>query len=149
MRHSARFFLSLAVTSLVLAACSGTTAPDRELRAARALWNQRGPTSYDITVARYCECLSSGPVLVSVRDGLVVSRTYLSNSTDVGLEYAEGYPTIEGLFGRIDDARRQHAASVDVQYDPSFGFPSMISIDYSRPAVDDEVTYRAYDFHQR
>jgi hypothetical protein len=135
----------------MLAACNGTTAPDWELRAAQARWSQRGLPSYDITVSRGCECLpeSTGPAVVSVRDGIVVSRTYVSNGAPVGLAYAESYPTVEGLFKKIDDARRQNPASLEVDYDPTFGYPRRIAIDYDRQMVDDEIVYYASDFHQR
>lgn len=150
MPHLARA-LVLSTVAVTLAACRGTTAPDRELRAAQVLWNQRGPASYDITVSLSCECTNemTGPVVVSVRDGLVTSRTYVSTGATVGLSYAEHFLTVEGLFRKIDDARSRNPASLEVRYDPAFGFPSLISIDYNRQYADDEIVYRAYDFHER
>ena len=148
MRHQA-FLAREALVALV--ACSGTTSPDRELRAAQALWGQRGLTSYDITVTVSCECTAemTGPVVVSVRDDIVTSRTYVSNGAAVGLAHAELFPTIEGLFAKIEDARQRDAASLDVDYDPVFGYPSRIAIDYNRQYADDEIIYTAKDFHQR
>lgn len=151
MRHLARPFAPCAIAAVTLAACSGTTAPDWELRAAQARWSQRGPSSYDITVSRGCECLpeATRPAVVSVRDGIVTSRTYVGDGAPVGLAYAELYPTVEGLFRKIDDARQHHAASVDVVYDPVLGYPTRISIDYNFQTADDEIFYNAYAFHQR
>lgn len=148
MRHLAPFS---AIAVFMLSACGGTTAPGWELRAAEARWSQRGLASYDITVSRGCECLpdATRPAVVSVRDGIVTSRTYVSDGTPVGLAYAELYPTVEGLFRKIEDARRQNPAALDVEYDPVLGYPTRIAIDYNRQTADDELFYHAYDFHQR
>ena len=144
----------LAVISLVataLAACSASTAPDFELRAARALWQQRQLASYDVTVSRSCECTAqmSGPVVVAVRSGEIVSRTYVMTGAAVEQRYASLFPSIDGLFATIDDARRRNAASVVVEYDRTLGFPTLIAIDYERMMADDEITVRATDLRVR
>jgi hypothetical protein len=151
MRILSRTIARTLLVTAVIAGCSGATAPDRELKAARALWQQRHPASYDITIARSCECTAEmgGPVIVSVRDGVVVSRTYVATGAAVGSSYTELFPTIDGLFARIDDARSRNAASLDVNYDSEFGFPALIAIDYDRVMVDDEISYRATDFQLR
>jgi hypothetical protein len=41
----------------------------------------------------------------------------------------------------IRDALARQAARVEVTYDPTFGFPTRISIDYDAVTVDDEVIY--------
>ena len=134
-----------------LAACSGATSPDLELTAARLRWQQRQPASYDITVSRSCECTpaSIGPVVVAVRDGVVVSRTYVATGAPVAPTLADVFPAVEGLFAIITDAQRRHAASVVVHYDGELGFPSVISIDYNRQAVDDEFSISANNFVAR
>jgi uncharacterized protein DUF6174 len=151
MRTTSLTFACLAAAAATLGACGGPTAPERQLLAARVKWERARPAAYTITVARWCECTQemSGPVVVSVRDGIVESRTYVASAAAVTPPYADLFPSIDGLFERIDDARRRRAASVDVTYDPVFGFPTVISIDYDRVMVDDELTYRATDFRPR
>ena len=150
-----RYLLSTSAGSILaifaVAACSNSTAPERAQRAAENLWAQRGPASYDITVSRGCECLpdATRPAVVSVRDGIVTSRTYVSDGATVGLTYAESYPTVDGLFKKIDDARRQNPATLNVDYDPVLGFPTRIAIDYNLQMADDELYYQVSDFHQR
>ena len=151
MRVTSLTFACLAAGATILGACGGPTAPKRQLQAARLKWERARPAAYTITVARWCECTQemSGPVVVTVRDGAIESRTYVASAAAVGPTYADLFPSIDGLFERIDDAHRRRAASVDVTYDPGFGFPVTISIDYNRIMADDELTYRATNFHPR
>src|SRR5919109_2652626 len=90
----------------ILTACDNPMAPERELQFARWRWAAQHPTSYSLTVARWCECLPAwtGPVVVVVRDGQVESRHYVSSGDPVPSALAEGFPTVEGLFARIDEA---------------------------------------------
>lgn len=144
-----RIAMALLATPLLatLTACGGATGPERELTAARALWAQREPASYSISVARWCECLPemSGPVVVTVRDGLVESRHYATTGAPVPPTYADLFPSVDGLFERIEAARHQPVARLDVRYDPAFGYPVRIAIDEDAVMADDEVTYDAKD----
>jgi hypothetical protein len=146
-----RLGLAAALLTFTLAACSSATAPGRDVALARARWAQRGPASYSITVARSCECLDewTGPVVVIVRNGVVESRHYTRDGAAVPPQYADLFPSVEGLFGIIETARREGAAQLDVSYDPTFGYPARIAIDWHATHVDDEVTYRASDLLPR
>jgi hypothetical protein len=151
MRLTSLTFACLAAAAATLGACDGPTAPERQLQVARLKWERTRPAAYTVTVARLCYCLIEvvGPAIVSVRDGVVESRTYVANGAAVSPAYAEYFPTIDGLFEVIEDARRQRADAIDVTYDPAFGFPTVISIDYIRAAADDEIAYRATSFEWR
>jgi len=150
MRLTSLTFACLAAAAAAtLGACDGPTSPERQLQAARLKWERTRPAAYTFTIARYCFCApGGGPVIVSVRDGVVESRTYAANGAAVAPAYAEYFPTIDGLFEVIEDAR-QRADAIDVTYDPAFGFPAVISIDYIRTSADDEITYRATSFQPR
>jgi hypothetical protein len=139
--------LMLAVTS-----CSGdvsTTSPvPIDLAAARRRWVQFAPAAYQITVGRSCFC---GPdvtraVVVMVRNGQVESRRYEDTGADVPAQIAPAYPTVDGLFDVIAEAIGQHAATVDVLYDASRGFPVSIEIDGSLMIADDEMFYGTRNF---
>jgi len=151
MRLACLTFACLAAAAVTVGACDGPTAPERQLQAARLKWERTRPAAYTITVARFCFCTQegSGPVIVSVRDGVVESRTYVNSGAAVAPTYADYFPTIDGLFEVIEDARRQGAYAINVTYDPARGFPVVISIDYERATADDELTYRATNFQPR
>jgi hypothetical protein len=138
-----------ALLGALIAACSHGTAPGWEFQAARARWHQQAPSAYTITLFRSCECTAemTGPVLVTVRDGEVVSRIYTRTGQAVPPGFVVAFPSVDGLFAIIDDAHARHAAQVNVEYDPAFGFPTTISIDYDRVMADDEIGYFATDFH--
>jgi hypothetical protein len=151
MRLASLTFACLAAAAVTVGACDGPTAPERKLQAARLKWEHTRPAAYTYTVALYCFCPQegSGPVIVSVRDGVVESRTYVNSGAAVAPTYADYFPTIDGLFEVIEDARRQGAYAINVTYDPARGFPVVISIDYERATADDELTYRATNFQPR
>ena len=126
-----------AVVLLSGAACnSGSTAPASQLASARARWARVGPASYTYTIARSCECTAemSGPVIVSVRNGVVESRQYTQTGASVTSEYANAFPTVEGLFALVDEAIRNGTKPLTVQYDPTLGYPTRIAL--GDPAVD-------------
>jgi hypothetical protein len=146
-----RLGLAAALLTFTLAACRSATAPERDLALARARWAQHGPASYSITVGRSCECLPEmmGPVVVTVRNGVIESRHFTRDGGAVPAEYVELFPSVEGLFGIIERARREGAAQLDVSYDPTLGYPVRIAIDWHATHVVDEVTYQASDLLPR
>jgi len=149
MRLTSLTFACLAAAA-TLGACDGPTAPERQLQAARLKWERTRPAAYAITIARYCFCApGGGPVIVSVRDGVVESRTYVNSGAAVAPTDADYFPTVDGLFEVIEDARRQGADAINATYDPTRGFPVVISIDYVREIADEELSYRTTNFQPR
>ena len=147
--RSVRLAILIGPLIVGLAACDGATGPGLELALARARWAQRGPPSYTITVARLCECLETGPVEVTVQNGVIESRTLTRNGAPVPSSYAALFPSVDGLFERIDSAQRTRVARLDVTFDPTYGYPTRIEIDHFRPTVDDEVTFVATNLEVR
>ena len=76
----------------------------------------------------------SGPVIVSVRNGVVESRQYTQTGASVTSEYANALPTVEGLFALVDEAIRNGTKPLTVQYDPTLGYPTRIAL--GDPAAD-------------
>ena len=145
------YMLPLAVA---LAGCGDGTGPAfvaSELALARARWDARGPSAYEMTLFRGCECLPewSGPVVLLVRDGAVESRVYTRTGEPVDSGYAHLFPRVEGLFDYISNAAEQGAAKVEVTYHPSLGFPLSIYVDRHPRYVDDEINYVLSDFQPR
>jgi hypothetical protein len=140
----------LLVLLLALAGCSGSTGPtdaSTALAQSRVRWSRTGIIDYQFTIARVCECTpeSAGPVVVEVRDGLVVEQKYASG-VSVDPQYSDLFTSVPGLFDLIDEAIRREAAGLAVRYNPDFGYPESIQIDWVAGAVDDEVSYRVTNF---
>jgi hypothetical protein len=140
----------LLVLLVATGACSSSTGPSDQAQAlalSRARWYSSGIADYQFTIARLCECSaeSAGPVVVEVRDGEVSERKYVSGIS-VDPQYADLFTAVPGLFELIDEALRRDAAGLAVRYNPAWGYPESIQIDWVAGAVDDEVSYRITDF---
>jgi hypothetical protein len=126
---------------LLLAGCrDGVTEPTSNLARARARWARSGPADYTLTISRSCQCPpeSSGPVLVTVRGGAVVSRRYEFTGAPVAGTYAPLFPSVDGLFAKIESGLREGTRPQDIQYHPTLGYPTRFV--FGDPAVDDPVT---------
>ncbi len=139
----------LAAGLLVLAACGDGNPVGTQLilslRAAHARWQSSGIDSYEITVRRACFCGFIDPVRVRVVDGAIVSRTVVATGEPVPASYAELIPDVRGLFAIVEEAAID-ADDLDTRFDPVYGFPAEIAIDWDEVAVDDEVVYVAEGF---
>ena len=147
----------------MLAGCGGSSpsapasalaiAQTPRLEAAEKLWLTKRPVSYHIHEQRSCECLPQDTqemiVFVTRRQGAtvpnetetIVRATYASSGAEVGAATLGRVRTVQQLFALIRDAIARSAARVDVTYDPTYGFPTQITIDYDAVVADDEFTY--------
>ena len=79
------------------------------------------------------------PVVIRVQNGQVASVRYADTGLTPPAVSGASYPTIDGLFAVIENATRAPAADIQAHFDPDFGFPQSIYIDYYANAVDDEL----------
>ena len=139
----------LALTLLLAApACELSTAPGDvdSLGRARALWQARGSDSYTYTVNRSCFCVLGGrTVTVTVSNGTVSSAEHAESGTAVDAALFTYVATVPDLFDLIQSALEANPAYFFASYDPVFGYPTRIEIDYSNNAVDDELAISARD----
>jgi hypothetical protein len=148
MRRHTFIATTVAAIALAIAGCSNDPAsPGEGLAAARARWAARAPASYDMLLTKSCECLpgTSGPVSISVRNGVVVSRNYPDDGA-VPPEYAASFPAVPDLFDIIDAAVRAGTRPLDVSYDPRYGYPTRAAL--GDPAADAPL-YTISDFTVR
>lgn len=116
---------------------SGASLPDSVITA-RARWADDAPAAYRLTLHRSCFCPPEyrGPFEVVVRDGEVETVRYEGDAVDV-----ERGLSVEGLFRLIEEAYARDAERVDVQFDPTWGYPARLYIDYEAQMADEEVGY--------
>ena len=145
--------LSTLLWAALLLACDGSTGLDdtMDLAVARARWEDHGSTSYTFTLYRTCECTSAmtGPVVVTVTNGLVDARHYVDGGVPVTSGLAPVFPTIEGLFERIEAGIRESANRVDVTYHRGLGYPIRIVIVWGSWGDDGDEIYDVSDLHLR
>ena len=139
-----------AVCVATLAACSSATPrgdglPQSELGAHRRKWSARGVSSYRYTVRRVCRCAPpvTRAATVTVRDGVVRDAVYADDGTPVAPEIVRHLATVEQLFRIVQDALDRDAEELAVTYDPVYGYPRTIRVDYQKAATDDEQLYTA------
>ncbi len=139
---------SLALLTLLLAgaACEAPTAPGEidSLIAARDLWRARGSDSYTYTVNRGCFCVLGGQtVTVTVSSGAVTAAEYEGSGVAVDKALLTYVSTVPDLFDLIQAALDAKPALFAATYDPVYGYPSRIEIDYSANVMDDELAISA------
>ncbi len=119
-----------------------------QLDAALTMWQFAGLTTYDYTLTRHCFCPqeSMGPYSGTVTDGEITLVTF--EGRDVAeieflrdRPYYEVAPHPDALFDIVREAIEQ-ADDVVVTYHPQLGYPTSVSIDWIRMAVDDEIGYQ-------
>ena len=141
---------ALVIAVLALAACDdGPLAPTLRLAVAEARWEDANVDSYEMTVNYLCgECLYVGPARVTVSRGEIVSRLIVATGDALPASLADLYPDVPGLFAIVREALAD-AHELHVEYDETYGFPTVVSIDWDENAVDDEVVFRVENFAVR
>jgi len=104
----------------------------------RDIWASKNDGSYSYVLNRGCFCWPAGNYWVQVEDYKVqtVINTHTQEPLDSTL-FAE-IETIEDMFDLIDRARSEGADELDVEYSKD-GYPTSITIDWYKQAVDDEM----------
>jgi len=139
----------LSTLALVSGACAIITGPgdgydgeQDDLARARRTWNNNRIEDYEFVVRRNCFCALGGvSVLVVVQNDIVVAREVDGTGAPIPGNLAYAYPSIDGLFGVIQDAIDQRAYEIETDYDRDYGFPTDFYIDYRRGVADDEEGY--------
>jgi predicted small secreted protein len=147
--------LLLLVLAIVLSACTtiaNAGQPKSEVEQARDKWQAANISHYRFNLRLGCFCAFSQdmPLVIEVKDGQVISMKYQSGKeVEPGnLEYFQRFATMDQLFDEIAndfqiqgnvDATGDKADEVKVTYDETYGFPTQISIDFIKDAVDDEL----------
>ena len=141
--------LTLLLLVLILSACS---VGETELSRNQNKWQDANITHYrfELTVGCFCPFRSQMPVTVEVQNGEIVSMIDVNgetlSTTDPMNEFIVKYATIDRLFSELASDSVQKADKLTVSYDPTYGFPSDVNIDFIELAMDDELHLSASAF---
>jgi hypothetical protein len=94
----------------------------------------------------FCGFETSGPVVVSVRNGVVTSRRYVLSGADVSAGYTSAYPSVDELYVILEEAVARGADRLEVFYEPTYAYPASVAIDYEIDTADDERFYTIGSF---
>jgi len=141
--------LGLAV-ALAGLGCGSTISPSEDqLLAAEQRWADTGPSSYSMLITRSTLVGASIAAKVTVTNGVVSERLYIdvdgNPTTPVPASQAADYPDVPGLFLLVRQAFDE-AQSANVSFDPTYGFPNSIVINYDRVTIEDDVTIAVTQF---
>lgn len=130
----------LFVVVLTLSACGGRSTFQQN----QEKWESQNINHYRFTVAVSCfSPFANVKVTYEVRNGQVVNQSVQTapdnpvDETQVG-DFYQPYNTIEKVFDYLGETI-QDANNTTINYDPTYGFPTLISIDWIELAIDDEM----------
>jgi Family of unknown function (DUF6174) len=135
--------ITLLLLVLVLSAYSlgGGT----ELSRNQSKWQDADITHYRFQLSVGCFCLfrSRMPLTVEVKDGEVVSMIDVNGEAfpmdDPMSDLVIKHATIDRLFSELGSDPVQEADHLTMSFDPTYGFPVEVAIDYIELAADDEL----------
>lgn len=144
-----RILLITVLAALLLSACS--VFGGMQLSNARNRWQSSSLTHYryDLHVGCFCAFVEKMPLTIEVQDGRVVSMQY-QDGTAVSAEdrqIFERYETIDKLFDFTAESQKK-ADEIKISYDPAYGFPDNVYIDFIRQAADDELSLQVTKFEK-
>jgi hypothetical protein len=135
-----RICATLALFAVLLSACS--LQANAELTRDLQKWQISNITHYrfDLSVACFCAFSQRMPLAIEVQNGKVTSMKYNDGTPVIDQEQKmfEQYGTIDALFNFTRESIAK-ADEIQVQYDPKYGYPSSVKIDFIKNAVDDEL----------
>jgi hypothetical protein len=133
----------------MLAACS---AGGSELSRNQEKWQDANITHYrfNLNISCFCAFRDQMPLTIEVLDDQIVHMATVDGTlvldTDPNYEFYAPHATIDLLFAEIDAAVKEGADSVTVTYDPTYGYPTEIAIDFSQEMADEEMYYSISGF---
>lgn len=139
MRHLAVSVIGL---STCLVACTAPLSPGEvfALADAKARWAARPFQSYTYEYSvscGFCAYFFYRPTRVSVNNGQVVGVVVVANDSAFSPQDWKYFATIDDLFARIPQyAREDWVRDVKVEYDPQWGYPTLISTP-AKPGIAD------------
>lgn len=118
-----------------------------ELKLNREKWAKASIKDYRYTFKADCFCPPdyTAARTIEVREGKVQSVTRADGKTDPA-NFTKNYGDMEYVFDLLEKAVGAKAQKMTVKYDPEFGYPASISIDYRANVSDDEIAYSVTKF---
>ena len=147
--------LILIVMALVLAACTAVgnaMGSQSEIEQNQKEWQDAAISHYryHLSISCFCVFTQDMPLIIEVQDGKVVSMEYQSGKViDPSLlELFEKYATIDRVFTELESDLNGAADEVIVKYDPTYDFPTEVTIDVEKQATDDELYLTLSNFEK-
>jgi hypothetical protein len=143
------------VMTLVLAGCAAMGSAmgnQSEIEQNQEKWQDAGISHYryNLFISCFCVFVENMPLVIEVQDGEVVSMEF-QNGKEIDpslLELFGKYATIDRVFAELEAGLNGAADEVVAQYDPTYGFPTEVTIDFVEEAADDELYLTLSNFEE-
>lgn len=112
--------------------------PPNELELNQTRWSSYHDGDYHFEVQRGCFCVNGGSFWVQVVDSKIVFAINNFSQEQLPDEHLEYFETIDEIFEMLRNAEKG-ADELEVQYS-TFGYPSMVTIDWNVLTIDDEMS---------
>jgi hypothetical protein len=109
----------------------------RSLDNAKIKWEELELDDYDFVYQNLCYCPLdyNSPKEAEVRDGVVANVT----DRESGMQVSQTIQTVDRLLDNIQGYIDGRAASIEVTYDNTYGYPSRMIIDLEKALADEEI----------
>jgi hypothetical protein len=116
-----------------------------KLAAAETLWAAAKVEAYQYTIRVLCFCPQeiTRPNIILVAGG--IGRLQVPSGAAVST-FLEQYNTVDKLFAIARTAIDRRAFRLTLAFDPQFGVPTLIDVDYQEMTADDELRIVVSDF---
>ena len=122
----------------------GGSNEELELLRNRQRWASAGLHDYEFDFQRICFCTpeATEPVHIVVRKDVVTSVVRTRDGQPASTQYTT-WPRVDELFEDVQRRLSPRAERIDVQYDPTYGYPRSIVVDVMLMTADDEYALTA------
>jgi hypothetical protein len=122
----------------------GGSNEELELARNRQRWASAGLRDYEFDFQRLCFCTPevTEPVHIIVRNDVVTSVVRRRDGQPASMQYTT-WPRVDELFEDVQRRLSPRAERLDVQYDPTYGYPRSIVVDVQLMMADDEYALTA------
>ena len=102
-------------------------------------WKDAQTKNYSFVVEKSCFCPYEENIQISVDNEKVIESKYIPSNIPINTNAKQ--KNIDGYFDIIEEAINENAYQLTVEYDPLYGYPKVISIDYDEQMTDEEISY--------
>ncbi len=120
-----------------------------ELTENRQLWESTQVTTYFWTENISCFCggvLERRLLVIGDNKNSVEFDESLLSPGQTAEDILNDTNSVQEAFALIESIMNQNPASLIVEYDSQYGFPTLISVDFSENIADDEIVYSYTNF---
>lgn len=136
----------LVIFFIVFSSCNSddVSTEQSKLNSARDLWKSHKIVNYKWNERLSCECGGSLERTVTVINGDKSKVDFDESLLFDGYTYDDvlkASNTVEESFVFIERLLNKNVASLTIEYNKEFGYPTLISVDYDKDTIDDEIIY--------